>query len=108
MRKPACGAFVIVAAMVALSACGPDISDQTYDQIATGMTLDEVNNILGADGENEVVGGVQTDRSGLMGTTNSESLPEQTYVWKESGLNKPEIIVTFRDGKVITKHKNNF
>ena len=109
MRKPTSILATAASALVfALAGCGPDISDETYDQIATGMTVDEVNNILGADGVNEVVGGVQTDRSGLVGTTNSQALQDQEYVWKESGLDKPMIIVKFRDGKMVSKRKSNF
>ncbi|MCC6661939.1 MAG: hypothetical protein IT437_13760 [Phycisphaerales bacterium] len=105
MRKSA-ASFLAVCAALFLSACGPEINDETYDQIVAGLTVDQVNNLIGSEGEKEVAGGVQISAAGVMSTTNSEHLSEQVYVWKEAGLNKPQIVVKFKDGLMVSKSKN--
>lgn len=91
-----------------LGACGAQIDAETYDQIANGMTLGEVQNLLGSDGEKQVVTGSEISSSGLLGGTSSEDSSRQLYVWKEAGLNKPTIGVTFENGVVVSKMKQNF
>jgi hypothetical protein len=97
-----------LASALLVTACGPTIDDSTYEQIAAGMSLDQVQGILGSDGEKETAGGVQISAAGVMSSTSSETLSEQVYVWRHVGVNTPEIVVKFKDGKVVSKFKRNF
>lgn len=89
--------------LLALGACGPTLTQETFDQVQVGMTLEQVEEVLGGPGEKEVAGGFGATSAGITTYTSSEGLSEQVYVWKERARGGVEVIVKFKDGKVVTK-----
>ena len=88
-------------ALLALAGCKDKITSSNYDSIRTdskaGMTLQEVEGILGP-GDKQEVTGVNIGSGGVAsGSTASSQL---TFVWKKNGK---EISVTFQDGKAVSK-----
>lgn len=87
-----------------LSACGPDISPASYERLQTGMTLAEVESVLGGEGERQEVQGTSIGSTGLESAGNAgDSM--QTYIF---GAGAKQIIVVLKDGKVISKRKTGF
>ncbi len=95
-------AALAVACSLLLTGCEQRLTEDNYESIADGMTIDEVFSILG-DGEKQEAAGVGIDSSGLMSRSQQDSRAE--YVWSESGRT---VTIQFRDGKVIYKTKNGF
>jgi hypothetical protein len=97
---------VLLALCLALTGCGKSkITQENYDKITNGMTLKEVEAILGegtsqgGDGANvaaqfgvDVTGGVQSSAPSTV-----------DYVWEKG---KKSITVTFKGGKVVGKRKD--
>jgi hypothetical protein len=81
-----------------LSGCESKVSVDNYNAIATGMTLPQVEAILGK-GENVTPTGMSVSGAGIASSSSSK---DDMYSWKESGA---EITVTIRDGKVVAKGK---
>lgn len=92
------------ASLLFLSACGEKINDEGFNAINTGMTLGEVEKILGAKGEKQEISGVSISAAGVGGSSRGSG-DQYTYVWKD---NNKEISVTTQGGKVITKGKAGF
>lgn len=91
-----------LACCVLLAACGPEISNATFDQIQDGMSLTQVEGIIGGSGEKQEV------RGGSIGATGVESAgnigdDRQTYLWADGSK---QIIVVFEDGEVVSKRKS--
>ena len=98
-------AFALCASSVLfLSACGEKINDEGFNAINTGMTLGEVEKILGAKGEKQEISGVSISAAGVGGSSRGSG-DQYTYVWKD---NNKEISVTTQGGKVISKGKAGF
>jgi hypothetical protein len=100
----------VVAALVALTMAGCNRAKQVtranYDKIATGMTLAEVEKLLGGPGEQEGGDLAMAEASGgagaagIGGDLQSMSAPrskDKSYKW---GTDSRWIKVTFRDDKV--------
>jgi len=85
-----------------LTGCEPVVTDENYQQIKVGMTLGEVESILG-EGELEESGGYGVSAGGV--PTSSGPARKRNYVWKEEHR---QIVVTIEDGKVISVSKNGF
>ena len=68
--------------------CGSKVTKDNYDKIKEGMTLSEVEAILGK-GEKQAGGSISIGDIGGTG---------DVYVWKDE---QKEIKVTFRDGKAV-------
>ena len=83
--------------------CDSGLDDETFDKISTGMTVDQVEGILGA-GEREDVGGVSISGAGVAGGSPSQSTTK-TFSWKSGGK---QIVVEFKDEKVVSKRKIGF
>lgn len=97
--------FPVLALALVLAACDAAISQGTYDQIQKGMTLGEVESILGGKGEEQATSGMSIGSGGVVGSTGSSST--KTYVWKAAG--RKEVSVTFdADYKVKEKNKTGF
>ena len=95
----------MMALVLVLAACDAAISQSTYDQINTGMTLGEVESILGGKGEEQASAGTSIGAGGTVGSTVSSST--KTYVWRAAG--RKEISVTIdADMKVKTKNSTGF
>ncbi|GIK19363.1 MAG: hypothetical protein AMXMBFR77_13480 [Phycisphaerales bacterium] len=95
-------AALAVACSLLLTGCEQRLTEDNYESIADGMTIDEVFSILG-DGEKQAAAGVGIDSSGLMSRSQQDSRAE--YLWKEDGRT---VTILFRDGKVIYKSKSGF
>ncbi len=98
---------VILTALVTLTtltACEDKISSKSYDQITLGMTLSDVERLLGAKGEKQDTGGASISASGIVGGPNKSST-QTVYVWKKG---MKEISVTIQDGKVTAMGKAGF
>jgi len=86
-----------------LPGCGEDkVNAASFDAITTGMTLVQVEGIMGGPGEKQEVSGTSISGAGMAGTSRST---QDIYVWK-SGLN--EISVTIVQDKVVSKSKSGF
>lgn len=77
-------------ALVPLVGCGSDVSRENYEKIQTGMTLEEVEAILGPGERTAGAGGAFGDIGGSA----------QVYQWVEG---EKTITVAFVNGEVISK-----
>jgi hypothetical protein len=93
---------LLVCSLALIGGCEPVVTEDNYAQIKVGMTLGEVEAILG-EGEKEEVGGYGVDYSGV--PTSSGAPSKTNYVWKEEHR---QIVVTIEDGKVISRSKTGF
>ncbi len=83
-----------------LFACEAKITAANYDKIDTGMTMAQVEKILGGKGEDETAtGGTSITGAGL---ADSRKVKDTVIRWKDGSKN---IVITFRDGKVFVKAK---
>ena len=87
--------LVSCALLFTFSSCGGGISQANYDKVNTGMTLKEVEGVLGSPTKNEIAGG------GVGGL----AVNGGSCTW-ESGDKK--IVVTFLNDKVQLKTKAGF
>jgi len=95
MNTPRRFVSLAAAAIVAcaLVACESAVTMENYQQIQKGMTLSEVESIMGGSGEDQTMGGAGIGATGIEGQAATESV----HVWSDGDK---QIIVTFRDGKV--------
>ena len=77
-------------ALIALVACGGGISKENYDKVKTGMTLEEVKDILGE----------PTDGGSAGAEIGGMKLSGGNYVWKDGDKT---ITIGFKDDKVVSK-----
>ncbi|UCD30609.1 MAG: DUF3862 domain-containing protein [Planctomycetota bacterium] len=83
------GAVLIGLILVAFAGCSK-VTQENYDKISTGMTLDEVQKILGKG----------TEKSGVGGAIGDLSASAKTITW---GSEEKNITITFANDKVVTK-----
>src|SRR5438552_3144053 len=86
--------FVLVVCLL-VPACKSKITKTNYDKIADGMTLKEVEAILGEGAKQSDGAGIPAAHGIAVAGINTRA---EVYVW-ESG--DRTITLTFRDGKVI-------
>jgi hypothetical protein len=86
----ACAAMVLVG-------CESGLTQENYAKIQKGMTLVEVQKILGSSGEEDSAPTGMTISGGGIGGSSKEST-DRIYVWKEDGVT---VTVTIADGKVV-------
>lgn len=90
---------VAMAAMLSLLvACEQKITAANFDKITNGMTLGQVENMLGS-GEDVTASGVSISYGGVADVKKS---PEKTMIWKGKSIT---VTVVFKDGKVVQKSK---
>ncbi len=89
-------AAVVLPALL-LVACEKKVTLDNFNSVNVGMTLSEVEMLLGA-GTRQVVEGASISGAGVLGGAAQNSL--DTYTWREG---TKEISVTLKDGKVISK-----
>lgn len=96
---------IVLAALVLVAACasGCDktkVTEENFAQIKTGMTLNQVENILGGSGTDEAsAAGMSISGAGIGTQTAS---PEKIYTWKSKTL---KILVYVKDGKIVQAEK---
>jgi hypothetical protein len=100
-RALAPAATAAIVCVLALGGCDA-VNEESYEQIATGMTIAQVEDILGK-GTREDTGGASISGAGI-GASRTD-FAQKVYSWK-AGNN--QIIVTFVDGKVVGKSKRGF
>ena len=87
-----CGLLATGLLMLVVAGCGPstDVSKEAYDKVETGMTLAQVQGILGK-------GELQTGAAGGLGDITGSA---KIYTWTQG---EKKITVTFVNDKVKTK-----
>lgn len=103
MRTWTLGAAVAALCAVLVS-CTGDISQEAFDQINVGMSIREVEDIMGAPGEKQDNTEMSISSGGVLGSTQSRN---EVYLWTSTDR-KREIGVEFRDAKVVSKSKRGF
>jgi hypothetical protein len=98
----ACLVFALMFTSIAMTGCEEKITQENFDQITTGMTMSQVETLLGGKGELQTTMGGSISAAGI-GTT--EVTMSNTYKW-EQGVKI--ITVTMKDGKVADKGKAGF
>lgn len=80
-----------------LPGCEDHLNQASYERIKVGMTVGEVEGIMGGKGDLETVTGTSISGAGIGSTSTA---PPNIYKW-EHGTKK--ITITVKDGKVIEK-----
>ena len=89
-RAMLCGLLLSGLMVMSLAGCASKVTSDNYDQIKTGMTLAEVQAILGR-------GELQTGASGAIGSLGGSA---KIYQWVDG---ESTITITFVNDKVKTK-----
>jgi hypothetical protein len=96
-------ALLVLGVALALGGCA-DISEESFERIQVGMTITQVQDIMGTEGRREEQRGFSIGASGISGSTSTANRDE-TFTW-ESG--RQRIIVHTRNGVVLSKAKEGF
>lgn len=100
MPTPRSLLLALACAAALLAACEKKVTGDALNQIQDGMSLNDVAKIMGGSGTKEAKAeGTSLDGGGTLSNRGNAST-EDTYVWKDGSK---EIVVTFRDGKVVNK-----
>ena len=88
-RTKSVGVWLCLLAVVVIPACGGAVSKDNYEKVKPGMTMDEVEDILGPGTKtaDNVFEGRDLDTYGL----------GEVYVWEDGDKS---ITLVFKDGKV--------
>lgn len=97
------GAILLVCLL--LPACQSKVNKTNYEKVKEGMTLDEVEKILGKGSKETGDGSNVAGQFGVALPSAPTSGGGEVYTW-ESGNNM--IRLTFRDGKLVHKHATGF
>ncbi len=92
-------ASMALASAVLFAGCESKVTAENYDKVQNGMSLSQVEGILGSGSDDTASGGFGVSSGGVL---DSKANPEKTYVWRENGV---QIQVIFKDGKVVQKSK---
>lgn len=104
IHRSRCLAFVLAGSLSPLAGCEDKLTLENYEQITTGMTLTQVEEILGEGVEQKSEGGFDISAGGILSSGGGTSTsPVKMYTWGQGGL---LITVYFRDGAVVTKSQN--
>ena len=96
--KDSLAGLVLAAVLACAGGCEKKVTQENFERIAEGMSQREVEKILGKGEKEEGAVGTGFDRSGF--STESKPPPMSVYHWKEGSK---EIVITLKDGKVLTK-----
>jgi hypothetical protein len=79
--------------------CQSKVTKESFAQIDPGMTLEQVEKILGGSGtEDSSPAGLEISGAGAASTKDAPK--DKTYVWKGDGVT---IVVVFQKGKMVQK-----
>ena len=95
MRRPRHVFLAVVGVLAVVFAGCSKVTTESYDKIQSGMTVDQVEEILGK-GEVETGGGIAIGDQGASG---------KVMKW---GTEEKSITVTFANDKVVMKAKKGF
>ena len=95
------GLAILLGLCLAAAGCGKSkITKENFDKITTGMTLSEVEAILGEGSNQSGDGSVVAAQVGVDVSGGAAAPATVDYLWEKG---KKSITVTFRQGKVVTK-----
>ncbi|MBL9032914.1 MAG: hypothetical protein JNM80_14555 [Phycisphaerae bacterium] len=97
-------AALALAASIFLVGCEDKFTQENFDKIANGMTLDQVEAILG-EGTKEESGGFSVSGAGISQSQGEKYSKSRVYSWKDGGK---LIVVTLTEDKVTSKTKSGF
>jgi hypothetical protein len=101
-----CARFVLILlGCLLLSACQSKVNKANYEKVKEGMTLEEVEKILGKGSKETGDGANVAGQFGVAIPSVPTSGGGDVYTW-ESGSNT--IRLTFRDGKLVHKQATGF
>jgi len=89
---------------LAVCACEAELTAENYDRITTGMTRSEVEGILGP-GTVYRDAGYQISGGGVLSGGTADRGDTTAYRWESPGK---EVIITFKDDKVVEKTRSGF
>lgn len=87
-------------ASLALAGCEDTVTEENYSKLTPGMSLSQVEKILGGAGERVEQGGMSISAAGLAGGSGANS--QVTYSWKSGSR---EITATFQGDKLVNTGK---
>jgi hypothetical protein len=90
-------AAVLMGTLAAAGGCESKVNRDRFDQIQPGMSLGEVERLMGGKGEDDTPSGTSIGASGLSDTKASK---RQIFRWSDKNKS---IVVTVQDGRVIDK-----
>ncbi len=102
MRRNLFTLIPALALLLLLVACENKITDENYAKLETGMTIAQVEAILGP-GTDDSVGGYDIGGGGLV--SGSGRSTRKTYSWEGEDF---DIIVNFDEGEVIAFRKSSY
>ena len=94
-------AVCLLAIALSLAACESKLTQENYAKVVEGMTISDVEGILG-DGEEQDSGGYGIGSSGLIDHSSSRQSSQRVFVWDDGTV---QIIITFTDGKLTSKRQ---
>lgn len=94
-------AVCLLALALSFSGCESKLTQENYAKVVDGLTVSEVESILG-DGEEQDSGGYGIGSSGMIDHSSSRKSSQRVFVWDDGTL---QIIITFTDGKVTSKRQ---
>lgn len=101
MVRHALRAFCIAALALTLAGCEPKLTRENYDRIEEGMTVAQVEAILGK-GKEQDSGGFGITSAGIIDHSSSRRSSQRVFVWEEDGAT---VVITFTDGVVTSKRE---
>lgn len=85
---------------LALACCEAKVTTENYDKVTLGMSLSQVQNILGRGKEDSSHAGTSISSPGIAQTSRST---DRIFVWEDDFGGK--VILTFQDDKLVQKSK---
>lgn len=83
-----------------LAACESKVTSENYDKVTNGMSLSQVQKILGRGKDDTSHAGTSISAPGISQTSRSNDV---IYVWEDESGGK--IVIVFQDDKVVQKSK---
>ncbi|HEY7326458.1 MAG TPA: hypothetical protein VH592_02385 [Gemmataceae bacterium] len=101
-----CARFVVVLLMcLLLPACQSKVNKANFDKVKEGMTLEEVEKVLGKGSKETGDGSNVAGQFGVAIPSAPTSGSGDVYTWES---NSSTIRLTFRDGKLVHKSATGF